>query len=339
MEPFCLIAQDLGTPVESLLQALHLPAQLPAEKDLLLIEIPCWKFIHKVAVREACAVFGLMASDKKSWTELSTLQPLFKDCQNLYELLKRLVFFAPLQSKTSRFAILEEDDFIWFVDHRTRLLAEEKCIQTELYTLLGMIQLVQTAAGKNWRPSEIHLTIRHSIEIAYARQLNPSRLLFSQPFMKIAIPRSLLPLPLSKSVTNNQQATVDIDAYKPMPDSFTGLLTAAIIPYLGMDCLNKKLIANLVDMSPRTLQRRLDQTSSSYLSILNQARFIQAQTLLKASNLPLLDISLMLGYQNASSFTRAFRRWSGVTPKAFRGLFQEPHYGGEYSANKNCQAT
>ena len=327
LEPFYLLAKEIGSPVESLMQSLYLPAQMPNEKDLLLLEAPCWKFVHAIAEREGHTLFGLEATTRNLWTELSTMQPLFKDCANLYTLLKRLVYFAPLQSNTSHFALEEDRDFIWFMNYSTCLLPEQDCTQVMSSTLLGMMQLIQAAAGDKWRPAEIHLTIGHSREIEYAKQLNPARILFSQPVMKFSVPRSLLALPLTHFSQKNHMEVQDFESYEPMSDSFIDQLTASLIPYLGRGTVNKKLIADIVEMSPRSLQRRLEQHSSSYSSIIDQARFMRAQTLLKTFEVSLIDISLMLGYQNASSFSRAFRRWCGVSPKEFQ-LY-----------SRNCTAT
>ncbi|WP_428357486.1 AraC family transcriptional regulator ligand-binding domain-containing protein [Methyloprofundus sp.] len=203
LEPFYLLAKNIGSPVESIMPSLYLPAQMPNEKDLLLLETSCWKFVQTIAEREGHTLFGLEATTRNPWTELSTMQPLFKDCANLYTLLKRLVYIAPLQSKTSLFALEEERDFIWFIDYSPCLLPEQDCTQVMTSTLLGMMQLIQTAAGDKWRPAEIHMTIGHSREIEYAKQLNPSRILFSQPVMKFSVPRSLLALPLSNFVKKN----------------------------------------------------------------------------------------------------------------------------------------
>lgn len=322
LEPFYLLAKEIGSPVEQRMQSLYLPAQMPDEKELLLPEIQCWKFVQAIAASEGYSLYGLEATTRNPWTSLTTLQPLFKNCANLYTLLKRLIYFAPLQSKTSHFALEEEKDFIWFVDYSACLLPEQDSTQVLLSALLGMIQLIQTAAGDQWRPAEIHLTVGYSREIEYARQLNPTRILFSQPVMKFSVPYSLLALPLSNFVINKHVEERYLNLCEPISDSFTDQLTASLIPHLGGGGLNKKLIADMVEMSPRTLQRRLKQHSSSYSDIIDQARFIRAQTLLKVLDISLIDISLMLGYQNASSFSRAFRRWCGISPREFQVNFR-----------------
>jgi len=323
LEPFYLLAKDIGSPVESIMQSLHLPAQMPDENDLLLPETQCWKFVQAIAKTEGHALYGLEATTRAPWPGLSTMQPLFKDCENLYTLLKRLVYFAPLQSKTTHFSLEEDRDFIWLVDYSPCLLPEQDCTQVTASTVLGMMQLIQTAAGDKWRPAEIHLTIEHSREMEYAKQLNPTQILFSQPVMKFSIPRSLLALPLSNFSQKIPVGLQDFESYEAISDSFLDQITTSIIPYLGKGRVNKKLIAGMIGMSPRTLQRRLEQHSSSYSNIIDQARFIRAQTLLKTLEISLIDISLMLGYQNASSFSRAFRRWCGVSPREFQLYFRK----------------
>ena len=318
MEPFYLAAKGIGSPVESILQSVRLPSQLPEEKELLLLEINCWKFVHSIAKKEYCSIYGLVAGETKPWTEIVTIQPLFKDCLNLYELLKRLVIFAPTQSLTSRFAVVEEAEFVWFVNLCLRLLPEKESIQIELFDVLGMIQLVQACAGNNWRPEEIHLTIKHDYEVEYASQLNPGCIFFSKPHAKFKIPRKLLSLPISETISNNCARGKDMDSVEPIPEIFVLQLASIVGSYIEAGTVNKKTIAHALDISPRTLQRRLEQNSTSFSTIIDLVRFDKAQRLIKYSDLTMLEISLMLGYQNASSFTRSFRRLSGVSPKEFR---------------------
>ena len=71
-------------------------------------------------------------------------------------------------------------------------------------------------------------------------------------------------------------------------------------------------------MSVRTLQAKLGDNGLSFSDILEEQRVALAQSYLKQANLALDDVAANLGYSEQSSFGRAFKRWTGVTPKQYR---------------------
>ena len=71
-------------------------------------------------------------------------------------------------------------------------------------------------------------------------------------------------------------------------------------------------------MHRRTLTRRLSGAGISFRAITNQTRFEIARQLLEETDISLGQIAAALGYSEASAFTRAFGRWSGQTPSAWR---------------------
>ena len=87
-------------------------------------------------------------------------------------------------------------------------------------------------------------------------------------------------------------------------------------------------VSQITGISSRTLQRRLTEAEISYTEIINQIQFERAKTLLKDSHLTLREISEQLGYSTQGHFSRAFKRWTGITPQSFRHFFI---YQGEYS--------
>jgi AraC-like DNA-binding protein len=76
-------------------------------------------------------------------------------------------------------------------------------------------------------------------------------------------------------------------------------------------------MAHLLSMHRRTLSRRL-QGGVGYRALTNEVRFEIARQLLEDTDVPLSQIAAALSYSEASAFTRAFRRWSGQTPTAWR---------------------
>jgi AraC-like DNA-binding protein len=71
-------------------------------------------------------------------------------------------------------------------------------------------------------------------------------------------------------------------------------------------------------MSSRTLQRRLRDEDTSFAELLDLFRREASQRLLKDRGLAVEEVAFMLGYSEPSTFYRAFRRWTGLTPRRFR---------------------
>jgi AraC-like DNA-binding protein len=77
-------------------------------------------------------------------------------------------------------------------------------------------------------------------------------------------------------------------------------------------------IADALHISSRTLQRRLQDAGSSFQRVLEEARHQLARHYLNNSALELNEAAYLLGYEDASSFVRAFRTWEGVPPARWR---------------------
>lgn len=77
-------------------------------------------------------------------------------------------------------------------------------------------------------------------------------------------------------------------------------------------------VAERLGLGTRTLQHRLKQQGIGFQEVLDGLRRSLAEVFLRDDRLSLTDIALLLGFSEQSSFTRAFRRWRGVSPAAWR---------------------
>jgi AraC-like DNA-binding protein len=77
-------------------------------------------------------------------------------------------------------------------------------------------------------------------------------------------------------------------------------------------------VADALHLSLRSLQRRLAEEESSYEALLDEARRELACSYLKDRKLSVSEITFLLGFSHPGSFTRAFKRWTGVAPSQFR---------------------
>ena len=88
----------------------------------------------------------------------------------------------------------------------------------------------------------------------------------------------------------------------------------------GADNLGAPLaqVAQSLGYSERGLRRKLERTGTTFRQLTDQLRERKARELLAHSARPIHDIAHALGYDTPSNFARSFKRWTGVSPKAFR---------------------
>lgn len=77
-------------------------------------------------------------------------------------------------------------------------------------------------------------------------------------------------------------------------------------------------VARRLGMSTRTLRRKLKNEGSTFRDLLDEIRYGLAKEYLGATHLPMDEISSLLGYTESANFSHAFKRWSGLSPSAWR---------------------
>lgn len=77
-------------------------------------------------------------------------------------------------------------------------------------------------------------------------------------------------------------------------------------------------VAAKLGYSERGLRRQLDRTGTSYRQLVDQVRKRRASDLLAGTTQPIKAIAGAVGFESSSNFARSFKRWTGLTPKAYR---------------------
>jgi AraC-like DNA-binding protein len=101
-------------------------------------------------------------------------------------------------------------------------------------------------------------------------------------------------------------------------DSFLELVRRTIQDKLTGHRPSIDAISRALHMGPRTLQRRLQDSGSSFQRVLDEARHQMARYYLSNSALELNEAAYLLGFEDPNSFGRAFRNWEGVPPSDWR---------------------
>ena len=128
-------------------------------------------------------------------------------------------------------------------------------------------------------------------------------------------------LDAARSVDRMVNANLDADSNDSSRDLIF-VLESLIRSHLGDRRICLEFIARICDLHPRTLQRLLKEENVSFRELVARQRFIVASNLLKETDLPIAEISSLLGYTHQAHFARAFRDYAGLAPMAYRRTTQ-----------------
>ena len=115
---------------------------------------------------------------------------------------------------------------------------------------------------------------------------------------------------------NDEQSQAYLDSF--LTHSTTRKVVNEIVNRLPDGPPSQEQIASDLSLSNRTLQRKLKEEGTSFMDLLQDTRLQLAQKYLKQPTRSVLDVAYMLGFSEPSTFSRAFKRWTGKAPVEYR---------------------
>lgn len=320
--PFLGFAKRIGVPLEQRLADAKLPHSIYADPETLVPLNHAFDFVNRVARREGLPQMGFLVGSETQFQDLGAFGRLVLQSLTLHEALEKISRVIHLYSSSQH---------IWIDSIGDR--ARVNTVYTpksgpgwqfgEQYTLTLLINCIRVAAGPNWQPDEIHLDPALHDLMCGKREVLSGIPVKRAGISALVFDRKLLSTPLrrnqfAKSGTGDEDYQALI-ASAPAADFPSSISQLALMSFADRQA-QIGWIASAAGLSVRTLQRRLAEFGIDYSALIDRVRFDHAQTLLRDPARHLIDIALDLGYTDASSFTRAFRRWTGATPSDFRKL-------------------
>jgi AraC-like DNA-binding protein len=98
----------------------------------------------------------------------------------------------------------------------------------------------------------------------------------------------------------------------------TSSVMAILIDALPSGEVTEESLAASLNLSQSSLQRRLKKEGTTYRAVLQEVRCNLAGSMLEDGSKTLNEISFLLGFADLSAFSRAFKRWTGMAPSAYR---------------------
>ena len=179
--------------------------------------------------------------------------------------------------------------------------------------------LMRRLCGPAWRPDRVKLTRAPPRDPAPFSRFFEAPIDYAQPAGSLLFNAATL----DDAVRDSNPEYVDIltplleEAAAGARADFLSAVKLIIRSQIGASALSRDSICRALGLNARTLARRLESCGVSYSSLVDEARFEAAQSLLMKDK-RIAEIAAILGFAEQSAFTRAFKAWSGATPARWR---------------------
>lgn len=189
-----------------------------------------------------------------------------------------------------------------------------------MFTLGIVAQIIRKGSASGWDKVEFAFEAEaHEMRGDIAKVLN-APCSFGGDTNQIRFPAAMLDLALPVTRVSNDlsainRAIVEHRRRTPLVERL------AQVVFRDMNCrpIEQERIAREIGMSSRTMRRKLADEGSSFQEVLDECRMRQALFEFRTRpDLSIAEIALRLGYAEHSNFTRAFHRWAGMSPQAWR---------------------
>lgn len=191
------------------------------------------------------------------------------------------------------------------------------------------VNMVRRLAGRRAALREVLLCHRGNAPRQLYEQRFGCTVRLNQPYAALVLSADAMRLPieggdpaLRRQLGKLVEAAILIGAL-----DFASHVRHILKPGILLGEASSERIARRIGVHLRTLNRRLKDEGTSFRAIEQEVRFAIACELLSLTDLDVADISETLAYSTTSAFDRAFRRWSGISPTAWRKAHAAPAPG------------
>ena len=271
-----------------------------------------------------CDTFGLRLSRRQEFTLFGPMFPLFESATTIGALLRDLVDFFPVHTKGALLTIEPAPGGVVMIYDLAAGVASSRRQVIELG--LGILVAELQRRAPDWRPKEVFF--RHSAprDTSLHREIFGRLLSFNADRNAVFVDAALLARPNKSgdAALHGKLTSQFHQQRKTLPGATrarTELLLRQLLPFAACDL---SMVARMLRLPRRTLQRKLAEESASFGEILDQVRADLAMSYLRDSELTVAEVAEILQFSETSALTRAFRRWYGVSPRRARSQPSRP---------------
>ena len=278
------------------------------------------RLLNECVAATSCPHFGLLLGMRSGPAAAGIAGHLFRHAESVHAALHLLIAHLHLHDRggvvalTSRGAADVEFSYVIYHPNTPGTpLILDACITIAC-------SIMRCLCGARWTPSEVMLSRERP------RNIGPYRSFFRAP-IRFDAPRSGLLFPachLDQTIAGADpvarmrllKLAAELEAARP--STVTELTVRALSRMVIAMPPSGDKVAEVLGIKPRRLRERLEAEGSSVKELLADLRCELARQLLEESHMPIGDIASTLHYSKPGAFSRAFKGWTGKTPRQWR---------------------
>jgi AraC-like DNA-binding protein len=263
--------------------------------------------------------FGLAAARFVTQTTFHALGYAVLASATVKEAFERIIRYRRLIGDILQLDLVEAGDRYRFViDVSARPGVPDQAVDAAAAVCVRQARALR--ADSDFNPLAVLLARPAPADVEPYRRTFRTPIAFDQKINALEYERAALeePLPSAHAELARQNDAVIVGYLARL--SLAGVssrVQQALLESLPDGAPSKQAIARRLGMSPRSLQRHLAAEGTSFKEVLSEARIDLARSYLAGGRASVTDVAFVLGFADTSTFSRAFKRWTGTSPSEY----------------------
>ena len=313
------ILRELDQDLESICADCGLDPEVVKHADNIVSFNALGRLVALCAKRTGVPHFGLLIGQRAALASLGPLEELAQHAPDVETALRAMIQHHPVHDRASTVSLLVDNGVatIQYALYEPDVAGIEQICDGSIAIICNVMRAL---CGSTWAPAEVLFSHSRPADITPYRRFFRAQLRFDMDQTALVFPRHWLRTPLPNPNTELHQSLEQrlTDLLSGNPDDILSELRRIVRAQFAAGRKSREHIAEHLSLHRRTFNRRLKEHGINFRQLLQEVRFEYAKQLLSNTRTKITDIATTLGYSDASAFSRAFRRWSGMTPAAWR---------------------
>jgi AraC-like DNA-binding protein len=274
--------------------------------------------MDRVAAHEGLSKIGLLLAKAQNYAVLGPVGQLMASCETLGSALGTYVALQ-MTNSTAAAAYLHPvgDDYaLGFGIYAPELPS------SHIHDVAAAMacNIVHDLTGSAVRPQEVLLSrpVPSDPEVYHRYFRCPVRFNDGQTCLILSARDVAFRLPSANAKLRENLLAALQRQLAQQPQGFAARVKHALRPLLLSGSASHRQVAKHLNTHPRTMGRRLEAEGFTFEQLKDEVRLAVARELLARTDIAISDVAAALGYATPSAFVRAFRRWTGGSPSAWR---------------------